>query len=237
MNIPDTAVVEAEGATIGKEEEAEEESDIFETIMAILIAIVTCAGGIVAWRAAVASNGAGNANSDGLYAALNAQETLTLTNSESYRHYRAYTYYTEKDRLQALIEADLKLTEAPDVKRQQAEAAGMAATSRLFFPARYLNRDGSYATERELGEAWAQAEQTLDLNPDPYFTAADQLSIKTSWLVGTFVFLSVALLLYTLAEGLHPKRQVLRYAVALIATLCFLASAGAAVTVEVLLKG
>jgi hypothetical protein len=213
----------------------EEEGDTFQTVMAILIAIVTLVGGVMAWRATVAGGNAGDADFAGLHATLNAEETLTLNNSESYRHYRAYTYYTRNDELQDLIEYDLKFSEAADVERQRAEAAGVAATSRLFFPARYLNRDGSYATQRELGEAWAEAGQALDLDPEPHFAEADQLRTKTNWLVAIFMALSLSLLFYTLAEGLHPERRSLRYAMAITGTLFLLITIGATVAVELLL--
>lgn len=185
-----------------------EEGDRFQTAMAIMIAIVTLVGAVLAWRAAVANVNAGDADFAGLNATLNAEETLTLTNNTFYRHYRAYTSFSGNDVFGG------KLDGVPRSEMLRSNAQSAAATDRLFFPHRYLNRDGSYAAERQIGEAWAEASQVRDLTPAPHFAEADQARLKTNWLVGIFMGLAVSLLFFTLAEGLHPERHRLRWVMA-----------------------
>ena len=90
--------------------------------------------------------------------------------------------------------------------------------NRIFFPPRYLTRDGSYAVDRELGENWAEAGQSLDLYPEPHFTEANRSREKANWLIIAFIPLAVSLLFYTLAESVHPSRQSIRYTAAIVGT-------------------
>ncbi|MEM7111262.1 MAG: hypothetical protein AAF614_02430 [Chloroflexota bacterium] len=204
-----------------------EEGDRFQTLMAIMIAVVTLVGAVLAWRAAVAHINAGDADFAGLSAALNAEETLTLTNNTFHRHYRAYTSFSGND-----IFGE-KLADVPRADTLRTTAHSIAATDRLFFPNRYLNRDGTYAGDRQIGEAWAEASQVRDLEPSPHFAEADQARLKTSWLVGIFIGLALSLLFFTLAEGLHHERQHLRYSMAFGGAFSLTAAIIAGVIIEV----
>lgn len=213
----------------------EEESDRFQTIMAIMIAVVTLVGALIAWRAAVSDGNAGSADYAGLRAVLNAEETLTLNNTALHRHYRAYTSYVRDDALQGLIAQDPVISQTALLKHEYTEARDLATTNRFFFPTRYLNRDGTYAIERELGEAWAQAGQVMDLEPAPHFDEADVQRNKTSWLVAIFIALAVSLLCYTVAEGLHPVRKMARISFAVMASALLAFSLIAAAAIEILI--
>lgn len=79
--------------------ETSEPNDRLEIINALLIALVTLIGAFVAWRASVASDNAGDASLDGLFATRNAQETLALNNTQLYENYRAYLAYTRYNEL------------------------------------------------------------------------------------------------------------------------------------------
>ena len=206
-----------------------EEGDRFQTIMAIMIAIVTLVGAVIAWRAAVAHINAGDADFAGLSAALNAEETLTLTNNTFHRHYRAYTSFSGNDVFSNNLDG------VPRVQTLRNTAQSSAATDRLFFPNRYLNRDGSYAGDRQVGEAWAEASQIRDLDPAPHFGEADQARLKTNWLVGIFIGLALSLLFFTIAEGLHQGRSQLRFIMAFAGSAFLTLTIMAGVIIEVTL--
>jgi hypothetical protein len=90
------------------------------------------------------------------------------------------------------------------------EAWTLAIGASGYFPNRYLNRDGTYDTDRELGEAWAYAAQQKDLYPEQHFARADGLRAQSSWLVAIIILLTVSVWFYTLAEGIdHPVKYVL----------------------------
>lgn len=214
-------------------------ADRLQTVVAVLIAVVTLLGATVAWRAALAADEAGDADFAGLTAVLNAEQTRTLNNTTLYEHYRAFTAYLYHNELGNLIAADLDsapAAEADRLNRQKTEAWDIATANQTFFPNRYLNRDGSYNVERELGETWAQAAQQQDVNPEPHFVASDRLRSRANWLIGVLIILAVALVLYTLAEGLNPAFKFIRFSLALGGTFFLLLSVAAMLAVEYLLR-
>ncbi|MEW5960767.1 MAG: hypothetical protein AB1801_23830 [Chloroflexota bacterium] len=183
-----------------------ESTDRLSIINALLIALVTLIGAYVAWRASVAADNAGDASLAGLVSTLNVQETLALNNAELYENYRAYTAYTRYNELGYQIEADLKnaSTEEAEVLDRQMREAWDTAES-FYFPREYLKRNGSYDTERELGETFAEAARQKDLNPQPYYDEADKMQTRSNRLIMVITGLAVGLLCFTLVESLNSR--------------------------------
>ncbi|MCC7360418.1 MAG: hypothetical protein IT317_13125 [Anaerolineales bacterium] len=183
-----------------------------ETVVALLIAVVTVVGALIAWRASVADDGAGDADFAGLRASLAAEETRALNAVDAYEHYGAYTNYW---RYRALGDelADALQSAAPEaldaLDRQRAEAYDLADANQDLFPNRFLNRDGTYSVARETGEAWADAAREQDLNPEPQYAAADKLRARSSQLLGTLTLLGLALVGYTLVEAADGRLKLL----------------------------
>ncbi len=215
------------------EEAGAEKGDTFQTIVTIMIAVVSVAGALMAWQVNLVDGPA--YEQAGLRAVLNTETTRFINQAELYKNYRAYTFYTLNDQLQGQIATDLADTPPESIlKRQQAQAADLVAVSQRFFPQRYLNRDGSYNIQRQLGEAWAQARQSTDLETQVHFNKARQARTKTSFIIVMLLGLTIALLFYTVAEGLHPARKFLRYVIALAGTLFLLVSVAGSIAAEVL---
>lgn len=205
----------------------------FDTVIAILITITVMTGALVAWRASLV--GVALADRAVLIATRNAEMTRFLNDAKLYRHYRAYTTYTLNHELQRQIEKDLDETaaaELPDLTRQQTEAMDLASISQVFFPMRYLNRDGSYDIQRQLGEAWAQAGQKLDLNPEPHLARAAQQRVKSSQLKAILIVKALSVLFYNITKVLHPGHKSWRYTMAFGGTLCLIFGVAATVAVE-----
>src|SRR5258705_4820358 len=68
-----------------------ERSQRLETVVAILIAVVTVIGALVAWRSSVADDGAGDADFAGLRASVRAGGTRALNHVHAYENYGSYT--------------------------------------------------------------------------------------------------------------------------------------------------
>lgn len=212
--------------------EVSEPTDRLGLVNALLIALVTLIGAFVAWRASVASDNAGDAALAGLTATLHAQETEALNNTILYEDYRAYTAYTRYNTLGDEIEAELPQVTDPDetevLDRQMREAWDAAES--FYFPHEYLRRDGSYDSERQLGEAIAEAARHQDLNPAPHFVEADQMQVKSNWLIGVITILAAALLCFTLVESVN--RRTIQYALIAAGVLVMLAGVGLTVMIE-----
>src|SRR5215204_4550049 len=108
-----------------------------ETLVAVLIALVTVVGAVVAWRASVADDGAGDADFAGLRASLNAEETRALNAVNAYEHYGAYTTYWRYNALGDALASEVEAAapEAVDaLDRQRAEAYDLADANQDLFP-------------------------------------------------------------------------------------------------------
>ena len=105
--------------------------------------------------------------------------------------------------------------------------ADRAAISRQFFPTRYLtniDQAGSentgpeiryaYDQERHLAEAWAQAQQILDLDANAHFDLANVMDQQILDRAALICWLTLSLFMLTLAETLHPARWRMRYSAA-----------------------
>jgi hypothetical protein len=188
--------------------------DRFQVVMAVLIALVTLIGAALASRAALVSSLSGDADFAGVAASLNAEEALAVNTTTMYGNYRAYTAYVRYNELGNLISNDLENvtdeTKSAQLTSEMNTDWSLAVTVNDFFPARYLNRDGNYDTEREMGESWAEAAMKNDVYPEPYFAAADALRLKASHLLTVIILFIGAVWFFSLAQGLrHPVRYVL----------------------------
>jgi uncharacterized Tic20 family protein len=204
----------------------------FQTINALLLAFVTLLGAFVAWRTALAADATGDTALAGIIATINAEETHAINNITFYEHYRAYTGYTRYSLLGNEMEADLAYVtdddEAAELEQRMRQAWATAET--FYFPKRYLNRDGSYNVQRELGEAWAEAARKKDLNAEPHFAQSMRMQQKTNWLIVIITVLAVSLLAHTLAETLVGDR--LKFGLMLLGALLTVGSLVALILVE-----
>jgi hypothetical protein len=195
--------------------EPEEKESKLETLVAILIALVTVIGAVVAWRASVAADGAGDADFAGLQASLNAEEARALNNINAYEHYGAYVNYSRNLQLGNALADELAdnavLSEeaAFMLDRQRAEAYDIANANQDLFPNRFLNRNGDYNVARDVGEAWADAAKQKDLDPNPHYVQADNLRLKTNLLLATLALLGVGLVFFTLVEAAGERWQMI----------------------------
>ena len=207
--------------------------DRFTTLVAIMIALVTVIGAVVAWRASVAEDASGDADYAGLRAAINAEETRAINAATAYAQYGAYVTYQRNSALGNLIADDMALAATDDelliLNSQRADAHDTAIATERLFQQRFLNRDGTYSVERQLGELWADAVRERDLNPEPQFAEADRLSDKSSNLLAMVGVLALALVCYTLLEAVDGR---LRYVLFAAGTLLALGGTIGAVMLE-----
>jgi hypothetical protein len=186
--------------------ESAESNSRLDTIIAILIALVSVLGAVVAWRASVIADASGDADYAGLRASLFASETRALNSVNAYEHYGAFTSYSRYNGLGKLIEEELSSDnglnedQAYLLDRQRAEAFDLAKANQYLFSSRFVNRDGSYGIQRELGEMWADAAKENDLYPNPQYEEADRLRTKSNRMLGTLAILAIALIFFTLVE-------------------------------------
>ena len=193
-------------------------SQWFKITVSTLLAIVTILGAWVAWRANTASNEAGDNDSRGLLALQNAQGTIAVSYIQGDGHEIGYVDYLRNRTLAKGLLTDGTLTnaspaDADRIARIITETLDLANTSRFyFFPDRYLNQNDDYDFNREINEAFAQAEENKDLDYQTHFDTSDALGNKVMGLVSMLVVLAIALWLLALSEVLS---SIAKYATAL----------------------
>jgi hypothetical protein len=186
----------------------------FNAIASVMIAVVTVLGAAVACLASGASNRAGNKDFDGLTAAINAEETIISNAVTVYEHFQAYVAYQRYNELGNLLFDEA--ANAPDpataeaLDRQRREVWGLAQGLQFtFFPPRYLDPDGSYDTQRELDEEFAEAAQQKDITPGPHFEEADNLRFKANVLTSLLIVLAIAFWFFTVAQAIKNRLKYL----------------------------
>lgn len=208
-----------------------EQENRLATLVAILIALATVVGAIVAWRASVAADGAGDADFAGLRATVNLEETRALAAVTAYENYSAFTSYRRyADLGDAIVVAEEQLPAAADsLEPQRINAQNLALANQQLFPNKFLNRDGSYALQREVGEIFADAAKEKDLQPAAQYAEADVLRDKSNQLLLAVTILAVALVFYTLVEAVSGRLQ---YLLVVGGVFCTLAGSVMAIMIE-----
>lgn len=185
----------------------------FEITIAILIAVVTVIVGIVAWWASKSDDSAGDFDREGLRAALNAEETKALNSVNAYESYKSFSVYQKYEQLAALISEEQ--ADAPDdetlelLETKRLEAKNLGTAYSFLFSGRFVNKDGSYALSRQMGEMWADAAREKDLNYQAQFSQADQYRTKTVNLLIALLILAVAPVFFSVIESVEGKAKTI----------------------------
>lgn len=195
------------------EQETSSSEGFLGTLVAILIAVVTVVAALITWRASVIEDASGDADYDGLRAAVNAEETLALNNVNAYENYSAYTAYKRYSDLGDLIAEDqvnaVSEEEALLVESERANAHDLAIANQGLFPNKFLNRDSSYALQRQMGEMWADAAREKELNPVPQFAEADAMRTKSTRMLLSLMVLGISLVFYSLVESMEKQKNIM----------------------------
>ena len=144
---------------VKSQEAASDRGERFNTLLGIMIAVVTVVGALVAWRSALAATEAGNEDDAGIIAALNVQETGTIGDIISNQNRTNHLSYWANRQVIEQMAADGSLDNIPPDKldtvvREITEASDLATANKKFFPSRYLNPDDTYNATRESARTW-----------------------------------------------------------------------------------
>ena len=203
-----------EAATEGAGEEEKEPVDPFVVGVSVLIGLVALVGVWIGWDIGTVYGEASGQQAAGLNAALNVESTLTNGSVSLYQQYRVFTEYTRYQTLSDLQAGGGAEGAVSDLPARKNDSADLAAVQLPFFLTRYLTRDGYYDRPRQLGEAWAEAAQQVDLEPAPHFAVADLWQLRTELLVGLFMLVVFSLLLLVVAGAMARERWLVRYGAA-----------------------
>ena len=178
-----------------------------ETILAIMIAVVTVLSALVSRQAAFFGHTRVEEDLDGLLASVNMQETHIMAQITAYDDLASYTRWWQYTQLAESVVQDI---EASDDSQEDAllgaelhHYAQLALDSKVLFPNRYLTDGAGYNLDLQLGEMWADAAEERDLDPAPHFEESDNLIRRTMYMLAAGAILSIGLIFYALVESLE----------------------------------
>lgn len=190
--------------------ENESGNDILETTTAILIAIVVTIIALVSWRASVIDDAAGDADYAGLRSAVFSVRAQALNSVNAYESYGNYVNYLRNSRMGELISAEIETApqEQQAVLTEQMKIANdLADANNDMFETQYLNRDGSYSIQRQLGVMWADAAKENDLDYESQFAEGDKGRARTRNMLVSVMILSIATVFYAMVESVESRRN------------------------------
>ncbi len=212
------------------------QSDRFDVVVTILIALVTVFGAVIAWRASLASTAAGDAEQQGLLDTLALEESLAAHETRFYTDMQYFVRYQRHQGLARRLRRDETAARArgetalADDLAQEAELyEELAATQTDFFDVSYVGPDGSFNEARYLADLRLNDEKFNSLAPEAVFAEADAYRAQAKRLVGLISLLTVALFFYTLSQ--ITERRV-KYPLAALGTFVFFGTAILFVVVE-----
>jgi hypothetical protein len=179
----------------------------FSTMVALLIAVVSIVGAVVAWRASEASGASTDADLAALRATVNLTETRTVGALRAYSDYAGFVdYYEMRQFIKAVQANEGALDDDFDTIADAQDAMTLAGFT---FTQGYLRRDGTYDVQRQLDEAIADAARRRDINAAPHIQDGEDARSKSDKLLLALTVLVVSLVFFTLIEAADTR---LRYA-------------------------
>ncbi len=218
----------------------EERSGKFQTIVAVLIALVAVSAAVVAWRSAMVSSAASDAHEEGIintvkWEAAATEDVRYLYQEADY----ANMYVSLMERADLLNEqatrflGEGKADEALEAQAQalvyQTLASNLAGFSPMTTDSRYRGEDGTFNLEARLADLRAENQDLVDLDPAASFNEADKRLAESRVLTAMIVFLTGTLLFYTLAEIIESR---LKYVFVAVGSMTFLGTLAAVTIAE-----
>jgi hypothetical protein len=201
----------------------------FQTIVAILIAVVSVISAAVIWRASMAGSSASTADRQGMIDEIQYQAAYAQTVARLYEEAR---YASQHDSYQARVTALEDLDGAAAQKEAEwinQVVINLALFTPLATEAKYRTSSGGLDLAARLDDIRAADADLRDLNPQQSFDAADQYYIEAQVLIAAVIVFAVALFFLTLAEITSHK---LRFGLALAGVVIFLIGLGGALIGE-----
>ncbi len=196
---------------------AKEPEDRFKLLVTILIAIVSIAGAVLAWRVSTAASAAGDADVDGIVSTVNRNQALVASESDMYRNMGAYLQVRLHNLASRSLAAEWKLLPqgAPREDFLWSESwteiyVAEQYLGQVDIRPEYVRPDGSYDGQAAQDVDMAGRAMEADLDPlGRHFATADRMRLKVEWLMGTALILTTVLFLYTLATVVKGRLKYL----------------------------
>ncbi len=186
------------------------------TIVSFTIAILTLFSGLLGWQMGNVSGMASGEYSRAQRAELNRQKissTITLKAYEDYRAFLVYKNYFEQyklvsaqlDKAHRAEPVDDKLITQLTTKRNELES--LYLSNLKLFPNQFINRDGSYNIQEELGQLNATESRKLDTNPNTFKERGAKYDRQVSRMQVALIILAVSLFFFAIISTVEELNK------------------------------
>ncbi len=219
MELHPTTGNEGEVGPIGEApfQAAKEPEDRFKLLVTILIAVVSIAGAVLAWRVSTAASAAADADVDGIVSTVNRNQALVASESDMYRNMGAYLQVRIHNLISLSLANEWKLLPRGAPREDQLWSESWTEIhvaeqylGQVSIRPEYLKQDGSY--DGQASQNLDMAERALQADLDltgRHFTTADKMRLKVEWLMEMAFVLTTALFFYTLATVIKSRSRYL----------------------------
>ena len=187
-----------------------------QTIISVTIACLTLFSGLLGWQMGNIADTASGEYDRAQRAELNRQQIAYTSKLKAYADYRAFLEYKDYFSQYKLTSAQLeraKLNQPVDEKlvaqlnAQRSELEALYLSRLKLFPNQFINRDGTYNLQDELGQLNAAASRKLDIDPDKFKQRGEQLDDQVSRMQIALIVLAVALFFFAIISTVESLNQ------------------------------
>jgi len=187
------------------------------TLVSFTIAMLTLFSGLLGWQMGNISGMASGEYSRAQRAELNHQKISSTNTLKAYEDYRAFLVYKNYYEQYNLVSKQLDkahLAEPVDDKlvaqltTRKDELESLYLSNLKLFPNQFINRDGTYNIQEEMGQLTAAVSRKLDTNPNAFKDRGAIYDAQVSRMQVALIILAVSLFFFAIVstvEGLNKS--------------------------------
>jgi hypothetical protein len=188
------------------------------TVIAFTISILTLFSGLLGWQMGNISGNASGAYALAQRAELNAQKVISTNTMNAYENHRAfleYKNYFDQYKLISLQLEDAKKANPIDqalvaqLSSRRDEFQLLYLASLKLFPNRFINRDGTYNLQEQIGQMIASDKRKFDTNPAPHIADGKLYETQARNMQITLIILAVSLFCFAIVSTVSTMKRPL----------------------------
>lgn len=178
-------------------------------LIAITISALTLFSGLLGWQMGNINDNASDAFSSAQRAELNSQKVIstnTLNAYENHRAFLAYKNYFDQYNLVSLQLTETIRADPPDealvaqLRSQRDELQLLYLSSLQLFPNTFINRDGTYNLDEQIGQMIASDARKIDINPAPHMEEGSRYTTQVRNIQFALIILAVSLFFFAIVS-------------------------------------
>jgi hypothetical protein len=210
----------------------EQTSTRLGTVLAITVSILTLFSGLLGWHLGNIKDAAADAYLLAQQAELNSQKVISTNTLNAYENHRAFLAYKNyfdqynlvSQKLEQARQADpVDEGAVADLSVQRDELQLLYLASLKLFNNKFIERDGTYNLQEQLGQMIASDARKLDINPDPHKQRGRQYDTQARNLQMGLIVMAVSLFFFAIVSTVQNLKRFILLAMTVLGYLTAIA--------------